>query len=148
MISLKAFAAHLEQSIMVVPFRIGSALGLVGSFTQKMAVEYIGHEIPQWPRLAASTIVEKTRLGYVGHVSETDPLLRKGDNRASIQTAVEGYEMAVGSTRKEFLWQEIGTIHIPPRPALAVAALNALPFAEKAFGDVAVALLTPPGALR
>jgi len=143
MISLEQFGKALERAAAEVKPRLEIGLAKVGGLTQTLAAEYIGHELPQWPRLAERTIEEKTRLGYVGHVSPTDPLLRTAANRDSISVAVEGLTQTVGSPRKEFLWQEMGTRKIPPRPAIAPAALASLPYAQDVFGEIAVSLLAP-----
>jgi hypothetical protein len=84
-------------------------------------VEAGGHV---WPDLAARTITEKERLGYVGQVSATDPLLRTGELRASIQMQVEGNEAAVGSDDPVAEWQELGTSTIPARSFLGGAAFR------------------------
>lgn len=143
MISFEQFAGYIEQTLAQVEPQLELGLAKVGELTQTMAVEYIGHELPQWPRLAEATIAEKTRLGFVGHLSPTDPLLRSGADRASIEVAVQGLEQAVGSDRKVFLYQEMGTAKIPPRPAIGAAAAASLPYAQEVFGEIAVKLLTP-----
>jgi hypothetical protein len=58
-------------------------------------------------------------------------------NAVKLQKAV-----AVGSAEKKALWQEMGTSRIPPRPVVALAMKNTLPYAADVFGDIAVALLT------
>jgi hypothetical protein len=141
MITLAQLAKHLEGAIVQCHPKLEVGLAKVGELTETMAVEYIGHEL--WKPLAASTVAEKTRLGYVGHVSATDPLLRTGSMRGSIRVLVEGLTEVVGSGEKVALWQEMGTHKIPPRPFLAKAAINSLPHAKDVFGEIAVSLLTP-----
>lgn len=143
MISIKEFSEHLERSLLTVEPRLEVGLAVVGEHTKVMAAEFIGHEMPEWKPLAESTVKEKTKLGFVDHVSATDPLLRTGANERSIGVAVEGLTQAVGSPRKEFLYQEIGTSKMPARPSIALAAMNSLPFAEEVFGEVAMSLLDP-----
>jgi hypothetical protein len=145
MISFGEYAEILARNAAMVRPRLEVGLHKVGELTKTMAAEYIGHEIPEWPPLAPSTITEKTRLGYVGHVSATDPLLRTGEMRDSIEVSVEGLEMAVGSKEKIALYQELGTSRIPPRPFLALAAQRSLPYAADVFGEIAVRSLVPPG---
>ena len=53
------------------------------------AKDFIGHELAEWKPLAPSTIAEKERLGFTGQVSATDPLLRTGDMRDSIEAMSE-----------------------------------------------------------
>lgn len=143
MISFEQFARHLEQSLLTVEPRLEVGLAAVGEHTKVMAAEYIGNELPEWKPLADSTIAEKERLGYTGHVSATDPLLRTGANEKSIDVSVEGLTQAVGSPSKIFLYQEMGTHTIPPRPSISLAALNSLPYAKEVFGGIAVSLLVP-----
>jgi hypothetical protein len=107
----------------------------------------IGQEYGGWPALAESTIVQKTRLGYVGNVSATDPLLRTGHMRASIEAkaevSAEGATGVVGSNDKVAVYQEMGTSRIPPRPFLATSLMGSQRRAEKAFGEMAVLSLVP-----
>jgi hypothetical protein len=143
MISFADFAKHLQTSIKECHPRLEVGLAKVGELTQTMAVEYIGHEMPQWPALADRTIAEKTRLGYVGHLSPTDPLLRTGEMRDSIHVVVERLTQTVGSDSAVARAQELGTATIPPRPFIAPAALASLPYAHDVFGKIAVSLLVP-----
>lgn len=143
MMDLSDLAKMLERSADRAKVELEFDLAKIGGHAQVLAAEYIGHELPEWPRLAASTIAEKTRLGYVGHVSATDPLLRTGDNQQSIEVELEGLDVAVGSHRKEFLFMEAGTSRAPPRPALAPAMLRTLPYAGDLLSETAVRLLTP-----
>jgi hypothetical protein len=143
MISFADFAKHLQASIRECHPRLEIGLAKVGELTQTMAVEYIGHEMPQWPALADRTIAEKTKLGYVGHVSPTDPLLRTGEMRDSIHIAVERLSLTVGSNSEVARWQELGTSRIPPRPFIATAAMASLPYAHDVFGKIAISLLVP-----
>lgn len=113
---------ELERVVQAVTF----------SAVQK-ARRYIGHEMPEWAPLAESTIAEKERLGYVGQVSATDPLLRTGEMRDSIEGVVDGLTGVVGSDSKKALWQEFGATGvgrgragtIPPRPFIGLAMLEA-----------------------
>jgi hypothetical protein len=142
----------LETSAKSVKPRLKSDLMKIGELTATMAAEFIGHELPEWPPLAPSTIAEKEALGFTNQISATDPLLRTGKMRDSIEVAVEGLEMAVGSSDPEALWQEIGTSGhdgkgaIPPRPFLAMAAVRSLDYAADRFGETAIALLVPGAA--
>lgn len=145
MISFGEYAEILRRNATQVRPRLEVGLAKVGELTKTMAAEYIGHEMPEWPPLAPSTITEKTRLGYVGHVSATDPGLRTGEMRDSVQVDVAALEQVVGSSDKKLLWFELGTVRQPPRPVLALAAQRSLPYAEDVFGEIAVRLLVPPG---
>lgn len=142
-LTLDELVKMLQVSSKSVRPRLEADLAKIGALTAAAAVEYIGHEMPEWPALAPSTIAEKERLGYTGQVSATDPLLRTGAMRDSIKIEVEGLEMAVGSGDKIAAYQELGTKHIPPRPFLGPAMLNSLEFAAEKLGETAVALLSP-----
>jgi phage gpG-like protein len=147
--TLDDLAKMLDASAKSVRPRLEADLAKIGGLTQAMAAEFIGHELPEWPPLAARTIAEKEELGFTGHVSATDPLLRTGEMRDSIKVEVEGLEMAVGSHSKIALWQEMGTVGsatggpIPPRPFLGLAGLRSLEYAADVLGETAIALLTP-----
>lgn len=163
MISFKEFAEHLERSIAQCKPQIEVGLAKVGEHTKTVAAEMFGHEMSFWEPLSQATlegfhhpygfyIKGKIELGYTGHVSATDPLLRTGATEHSIEVAVEGLTMAVGSPSKIFLYQEMGTHNpltgnIPPRPVLGPAALASLPYSAEVFGELGVKLLTP-GVLR
>lgn len=71
-----------------------------------------------WPGLQPETIDRKE--------TGDSPLLETGELRRSIKYSVHGtpgHWMAyVGSNNPKALWQELGTIHIPPRSFLAGAA--------------------------
>ena len=73
---------------------------------------------PAWAPLAASTIEEKIKSGY----PTPSPLLREGDLRDSISYDVEASGLTItvtlGSDSEVAVYQELGTIDIPPRPFL------------------------------
>jgi hypothetical protein len=159
MISLKEFAEHLERAIATCEPMIEAGLAQVGEHTKTVAAETFGHEMPMWEPLSQATlhgfrhpygfwIKGKEELGYTGHISATDPLVRTGATERSIEVAVEGLTQAVGSPSRIMLYQEMGTHNsvsgnIPPRPVIGPAAIGSLPFAGDVFGEIAVALLTP-----
>lgn len=158
------FAKILERGAATCHERLALNLHAIGMHQQVVAAELIGHELPQWPPLAESTVAEKQRLCYTGHISATDPLLRTGANRDSIDVSVNHAALTevTGSKRIEFLWMEIGTANanrsIPPRPSLAIAAAGSLPFAGDKLVETAVYVLTgetpkiannlPPGLIK
>lgn len=114
----------------------------------KDAEALIGQERPQWHDLAPSTVAEKERLGYTNQISPTDPLLRTGEMRGSIESDAEKGDFwvdgVIGSNDKVALYQEMGTKTIPPRPFLAAAMIINLPKkSEVAFGEFGLELLTP-----
>lgn len=148
MIPLSELAAH---------FRLAEARLKGGQLTleihrvlaevAKDAEAMIGTERPEWAALAESTVSAKEHLGYVGHMSSTDPLLRTGELRGSIESAAERrgnvIEGVVGSNSKVALYQEIGTSRIPARPFLASAMIQSQPVMEESLGMFMVKVLTP-----
>lgn len=107
---------RLEREI---PEAIARTLTAAGERLQAEARALIGTEPAIWPALAESTVEEKTRLGFTGQVSETDPLLRTGELRASITATADPDGITLGSTSPIAAWMEQGTMHVPARPFLA-----------------------------
>lgn len=111
----------------------------------RRARAYIGQERPEWPPLADSTVADKTALGYVGHVSPTDPLLRTGEMRESIEGNVEGLVGTTGSNDRKALWQEFGAHgtgpnragELPPRPFIGLGMQHAAEASEGLMLDAA-----------
>lgn len=95
-----------------------------GKFLVEEARAEIGTEDQAWPPLAPSTVAEKDRLGYTGRVSATDPLLRTGELRDSIESAVDDRGVVLGSTDPVMVFHELGTERMPPRPVLATTMLR------------------------
>jgi len=145
MMTFGELARMLARSAQACKADLETDLAHVGMLAVPIAAEYIGHELPQWPPLAEATVREKERLGYAGQVSATDPRLRTGADRDSIKAEVDGLALIVGSARREFLYQEIGTAHIPPRPVLGPAMLASLDHAAERLGERGVKLTTPQG---
>lgn len=113
----------------------------------KDAQNMIGREDNGWPALADSTVAEKTKLGYVGRVSATDPLLRTGAMRDTIsgkaQATGDGAEGAIGSISPIAPFHEMGTSRMPPRPVFMPTMIKTAKQSAEEFGHVAVAQLTP-----
>ena len=111
----------------------------------RRARAYIGQERPEWPPLADITVADKTALGYVGHVSPTDPLLRTGEMRDSIEGQVDGLVGVIGSNDKKALWQEFGAHgtgrnragELPPRPFIGLGMQHAAAESEGLMLDAA-----------
>ncbi len=143
MMTLSELASRLEAAAARVEPDLEVVLGKIGTHAQVIAAEFIGHELPQWKPLAESTVGEKRRLGYVGHVSATDPLLRTAHLRESIKVSVQLHEVAVGSEEKIALWQEMGTRRIPARPFMGPAMMASMDYASDLMGELVVRLLTP-----
>lgn len=144
--TMKEYIAMLERATKQVRTAITRDLTEIGLRQRNLAQGYIGQELPEWPPLADSTIEEKERLGYTGVVSDTDPLLRTGEMRDSIEAVVTptatGVKLDVGSNDPVALYQEMGTPTIPPRPFIALSAIAVMDFAKSALGKSAVAIFT------
>lgn len=125
-------------------------LRVVGELMEENATlskDMIGHELPIWPPLAPSTVVEKERLGYTGRVSATDPLLRTGQLKDSIEPVVHaGLGEVTGEVGTDVRYAadlEMGTSRMPPRPFLSPPFITMEPRAANAFGGLATDLLVP-----
>ena len=109
---------------------------------QHEAKEEIGHyqgaagPFAGWDELAASTQLERVRLGW----TENDPLLRSGELRDHVKVSVGIGEAAIGVPNETVgdgskanpardighiaVWMENGTEKAPPRPFLGGAAVR------------------------
>lgn len=146
--TLEQLSKMLEEASLRCEAELQLDLLKIGEMTKTMATEYIGHEMNEWPALASSTVKEKEKLGYVNQVSATDPLLREGDMRDSIQVEQADLVVAVGSADKVALYQEMGTKHMPPRPFLGLAMRNSILEALDLLGETAKRLLSPGSYLK
>jgi hypothetical protein len=140
MITPEEFEKALSAQIKTVRPRLEIGLDKVGELASTMAAAYIGTYQQGWPALAQSTIKDKEAQGF----EVPDPLLRTGEMRDSIRHEVDPItlELVVGSDDKRALWQELGTVRIPPRSFLGLALEHSMPFAEETFGKIAVKILT------
>jgi hypothetical protein len=105
--------------------------------------DYIGHERKEWPPLARSTVDYKRQHGYTGKVSATDPLLRTGLMRDSVEGGAEGLTGVVGSNDPVAVYQELGTSKIPPRPFISSAMMESIPAIDHSLELLAVQMLLP-----
>jgi hypothetical protein len=64
------------------------------------------------------------------------PLLETGEMRDSIEHSSNSSEALVGSNSDKAVWHELGTIHIPPRSFLALAAAEKGRAAAAAAGRI------------
>lgn len=147
MMSLDAFARHVAG--LAADARRAQADGLregaetIADAARAKIGEYQGASgpFPAWRQLADSTQEERERKGF----TPNDPLLRTGDLRASIKTAVGTDAAAVGSNSEIAAYQELGTKTIPPRPFLGPAGYeNAERVAEDIGERVARAVAGKP----
>lgn len=143
MITLAQLATHLREQSYLMPSLLRAEHAHNAHTIAAEAAEYLGHELPEWPALAPSTVAEKTRLGYVGQVSATDPGLRTGEMQRSIEGAADFDGFTIGSREKKMLYFEIGTSRQPPRPALALALSRNVDHLGYRYGLLAMRALTP-----
>lgn len=115
----------LEGSLQRFPIARQEALEAAAVVVRDEAKSLIGTEYAGWPALADATVEDKQRLGYVDQVSATDPLLRTGELRASIQIREATPERAVVASDDPIAgYQEFGTDRIPPRPFIGAAVFR------------------------
>ena len=134
MISFAEHAALLREQMAASRNVPEVAAVRIGRYARALAKGYIGQETPDWPPLAERTVADKQRLGFVNRVSATDPLLRTGSMRDSIELRLVRFEggasAVVGSAERKALYQEIGTRNMPPRSFLARAMREVEPAAQ------------------
>ena len=125
--SFGGFAEHLLGMAAIQTMAVHKALDAGAKRIEKDARESIGTyqdaagPFPEWAALADSTVKDRVRQGY----APDEPLLREGDLRDSITHQVEGAsEAVIGSNDDVAVYQELGTVHIPPRPFLGLAAVH------------------------
>src|SRR5258705_6047904 len=86
-----------------------------------------------WPQLAPSTQADRVQAGSAAN----EPLLRTGELRDSIgYTIISDHEAEVGSDLDIAVFQELGTVHIPPRSFLAAAGALKGEDAAKVAGKI------------
>lgn len=118
-----------------------SALEFLGEMLEKDAKEIIGHIQEGWADLAESTKKDKIRKGFVFNM-DYNPLLRTGEMRDSISHSITKNTLFVGSTSEIMVYQEMGTIHIPPRPVLGLAMYRNRPAIEVVLSDMLMFWIT------
>jgi hypothetical protein len=125
-----SFLKHgLEESAKLVQDTAKSEFGIyqdeVGNF-------------PAWAELTDATKLDRVRQGY----TENEPLLRSGELRDSITYQIQDFikllTALIGSPSDIMVYQELGTVHIPPRPVLGPAGFRNK---EKIIAIIAAAAL-------
>lgn len=119
--TLEEFARHLDRCASQMPRLEREALRITGARLRQVSRDYLGEyqgavgPFPAWAPLSEFTIQDRTASGY----PPDEPLLRKGDLRASIAYMVVGREMTLYSNNPIAAYQEFGTPNaaapIPPR---------------------------------
>lgn len=120
--TLPQFAGLLMHIANTLPAARHHALNAAGQIVEDEARRLIGtyDYNPTWPELADATKEDRVAQGF----SENEPLLRTGELRDSIHHVVVGDTVHVGSDNDKAVWQELGTVHIPPRTFLKGAVIN------------------------
>jgi len=113
--SLTSFAAFATGMIVEIDKAKHQALEQGAQIIETEAKRVIGTYDYGWPPLAPSTLERK---------SADTPLLETGEMRDSIEHSInaKGDEALIGSDNDKAVWQELGTVKIPPRPFLMGAA--------------------------
>ncbi|MBO0636475.1 hypothetical protein [Pantoea agglomerans] len=120
---LEQFARELSSASATIATGLEAGFSVIVKEIEETAKEEIGVYQPAygpfdaWAPLAESTKVDRVRSGY----TEDDPLLRSGELRDSIESEVVGLAAIVGTKSEIGLWQEVGTVRIPPRPFIGPA---------------------------
>ena len=151
--NLRAFADQIRRVREEMPATRALALRRMAKRVRDRAKGLIGTEHDGWAALADATVEEKQRLGFTGKVSATDPLLRTGEYRASIQVGEVTPERSIVGTDDPIApFQEHGTATIPPRPAIGAAVFQEEHGGLREMGEVLTARLrnrlVPPPAHR
>jgi phage gpG-like protein len=107
-----AFVAFLPVLALEVKHEEHRLLEKAGGIVEEEAKRVIGTHEYGWPPLAASTLAQK---------AADTPLLETGEMRDSIQHMVVHNEAHIGSNNEKAVWQELGTVKIPPRSFLGGA---------------------------
>lgn len=121
--SLDLFAQHIKKVTRKYPEKEKQVLNLLGHHLEKVAKEKIGHlqdqqgPFAEWEELAESTKLDKENKGYVFN-ADYNPLYRTGALQDSITYSVIRSTLRVGSNDEIAIYQELGTINIPPRSFL------------------------------
>jgi hypothetical protein len=132
------FAKLLERAAVRSKTEINIPTEIVMASVATDAKAAIGTYEYGWPQLADSTKQNRVSAGF----SENEPLIRRGDMRASVawkaELSPEGAEGLVYSDDKIALYQELGTNRgIPPRSFLFKSLWLCGPVLAKTFGAFA-----------
>jgi phage gpG-like protein len=120
-------AAKLGQVIIDTELAAQIALTEAAEMVREAARALIGYPNSAWAALAESTLA---------HKGADTPLLETGELRDSIEKTVGHCVAWVGSNNDKALWQEFGTLHIPPRSFIGMAAIECEERIHKLTRDV------------
>jgi len=139
--SIGAFAEYLATREVALHATLEVGLEVVAAKVQQTARAEIGvyqpevGPFPAWAPLAEFTVNDRLAQGY----SPDDPLLREGHLRESITHEVGPMEAVIGSDSDIAVYQELGTVKIPPRPFLGPAVIHEEKFIKETLGAATVA---------
>ncbi len=135
--SLLGFAAFIPSVIAAVNEAQHGALEKGAVIIEEEAKRVIGTYDYGWTPLAESTLARK---------AADTPLLETGEMRDSIEhnTDADGKEAHIGSNNDKAVWQELGTVTIPPRSFLMQAAIHKTDEVVKTIGGHIVPKLIQP----
>lgn len=146
--SFAAMGAHLATVALSVHAAQAAALDSVGKHLQKKVQGKFGTYQPQagqfheWAPLADATVEGREARGYPGD----EPLLVTGDLQKSVGYQRNGnVEVNVGSNSDIAVYQEIGTVHIPPRSFLGATAVEEAGAIVAKVGQMTVLALVGAG---
>jgi HK97 gp10 family phage protein len=131
--SLSGFATFLAGAAVEIHHSEHEALEKAAVIVETEAKRVIGTYEYGWPPLAPSTLEKK---------AADTPLLETGKMRDSITHSVSGNEARVGSNEDTALWQEMGTVRIPPRPFLQGAVQHKIKEVCDVIGHTVVKVIT------
>lgn len=114
-LSLLGFAALMTEKIGELVAGDHEILEQSAQVVETEAKRVIGTFDYGWSPLAPSTLARK---------AANTPLLETGEMRDSIQHNADLREAHIGSNSDKAVWQELGTIHIPPRSFLKGALVH------------------------
>lgn len=127
-----AFATFLTGLALEVEHEKHKVLEETAQLVEDEAKRVIGTYDYGWPPLAPSTLAKK---------SADTPLLETGEMRDSIEHIVKNDEANIGSNNDKALWQELGTVNIPPRSFLGGALVHKREEVVKLVGGKIVAVI-------
>lgn len=142
--SFSAYSKHLESALSQYNKKQILALTVIGQFMEKEAKHKIGHlqsghgHYKDWAELADATKRDKERKGFVFN-SDYNPLLRTGDLKNSIHFKVMSPKLLyLASSSQIMIYQELGTVNIPPRSVLGLTAIESIKTIQYVFSQFLV----------
>jgi len=121
--SFKEYEDHIKKLIATEAVYKKAALHTAGSYLKGAGKRKFGVYqkdnglYEEWTELKSSTQSQREKAGF----SPNDPLHRSGKLMDSLEYVVKGDSVINGSRDPIMAYQELGTIHIPPRPVLGAA---------------------------